>query len=153
MVIRFLTSQTPYCKHVQHSLFTPLLLSMPSNISYTFVAYKIVGHPDVAGASPVGAAPTTSVFSTWHMASMDWAKTTARWDEKHFSFGIYGAHIRGLMVCCGTTWLKIGDKPLLEPIPVISENCNLAVVTPTSLFLLGVLWAVQMTEPSASLDE
>ena len=27
---------------------------------------KIVDHSDVVGASPVGAAPTTSSFSTWH---------------------------------------------------------------------------------------
>ena len=38
---------------------------------------KIVDHSDVVGASPIGAAPTTSSFSTYHLASMDWAKTTA----------------------------------------------------------------------------
>ena len=35
-----------------------------SNISHTLVGNKIVDHSDVAGASPVGAAPTTSSFST-----------------------------------------------------------------------------------------
>ena len=35
-----------------------------SNISHTFVGYIIVDHSDVVGASPVGAAPTTSSFST-----------------------------------------------------------------------------------------
>ena len=35
-----------------------------SNISHTLVGYKIVDHSDVVGASPVGAAPTTSSFST-----------------------------------------------------------------------------------------
>ena len=35
-----------------------------SNISGTLVGNKIVDHSDVVGASPVGAAPTTSVFST-----------------------------------------------------------------------------------------
>ena len=52
-----------------------------SDIIWTLVGNKIVDHSDVAGASPAGAAPTTSSFSTWHPASMDWAKTTARWDE------------------------------------------------------------------------
>ena len=33
-------------------------------IEDTFVGNKIVDHSDVAGASPVGAAPTTSSFST-----------------------------------------------------------------------------------------
>ena len=35
-----------------------------SNISHTLVGNKIIEHPDVVGASPVGAAPTTSAFST-----------------------------------------------------------------------------------------
>ena len=35
-----------------------------SNISRTLVDNKIVDHSDVVRASPVGAAPTTSSFST-----------------------------------------------------------------------------------------
>ena len=35
-----------------------------SNIGPTLVGNKIVDHSDVVGASPVGAAPTTSSFST-----------------------------------------------------------------------------------------
>ena len=35
-----------------------------SNISRTFVGNIIVDHSDVVGASPVGAAPTASSFST-----------------------------------------------------------------------------------------
>ena len=35
-----------------------------SNIIRTLVGNKIVDHSDVVGASPVGAAPTTSSFST-----------------------------------------------------------------------------------------
>ena len=35
-----------------------------SNISHTLVGNKIVDDSDVVGASPVGAAPTTSSFST-----------------------------------------------------------------------------------------
>ena len=35
-----------------------------SNIRRTLVGNKIVDHLDVVGASPVGAAPTTSSFST-----------------------------------------------------------------------------------------
>ena len=50
---------------------------------------KIIDHSDAVGASPVGAAPTTSSFSTKHLASMDWAKTNVRQDEKHLSFGIW----------------------------------------------------------------
>ena len=60
-----------------------------SNISHTLIGNKIVEHSDIVGASPVGAAPTTSSFSTWHLASMDCTKTTARWEEKHLRFGIW----------------------------------------------------------------
>ena len=35
-----------------------------SNISRTLLCYKIVDHSDVVGASPVGAAPTTSSYLT-----------------------------------------------------------------------------------------
>ena len=35
----------------------------------------------MVGASPVGTAPTTSSFSTQHLASMDCPKATARRDE------------------------------------------------------------------------
>ena len=60
-----------------------------SNIRRTLVGNKIVDHSDVVGASPVGAAPTTSSFSTEHLASLDWEKTTARRDEKHLSLAIW----------------------------------------------------------------
>ena len=60
-----------------------------SYISRTLFGKNIVDNSDVVGASPVGAAPTTFSFSTQHLASMDWAKTTAREDKKHLSFGIW----------------------------------------------------------------
>ena len=42
-----------------------------SNIRRTLVGNKIVDHSDVVGASPIGAAPTTYSFSTWHLAWLD----------------------------------------------------------------------------------
>ena len=42
----------------------PVKYRQVSNISCTFVGNKIVDNSDVVGASPVGAAPTTSSFST-----------------------------------------------------------------------------------------
>ena len=59
------------------------------NIRHTLAGCKIADHSDVVGASPVGAAPTTSSFSTEHLASLDWEKTTARRGEKHLSIGIW----------------------------------------------------------------
>ena len=61
-----------------------------SNTNCTLVGNEMFDHSDVVGASPVGAAPTTSSFSTYHLVSMDWTKTTTRRDEKHFDgFGIW----------------------------------------------------------------
>ena len=40
------------------------LYRQTSNISGTLVGNKIIDHSDVDGASPVGAAPTISPFST-----------------------------------------------------------------------------------------
>ena len=60
-----------------------------SNIRRTFVGNWIVDHSDVVGASPVGAASTTSSFSTQHMASIYSAKTFAIRDKEHLSWGIW----------------------------------------------------------------
>ena len=62
-----------------------------SDIRRTSIGNLIVDHSDVDGASPVGAAPTTSSFSTWYLASKYCAKTTGRRDDKHISFGIWCA--------------------------------------------------------------
>ena len=60
-----------------------------SNIRRTLARNKIVDHSDVVGALPVGAAPTTSSFSTWHLASRDSAKTVARQYENILSVEIW----------------------------------------------------------------
>ena len=54
------------------------------DIRRTLGGNKIVDHSDVVGASPVGAAPTTSSFSTWHLASRDSAKEATRQYENLF---------------------------------------------------------------------
>ena len=69
-----------------------------SYINRTLVGDEIVDHSDVVGASPVGAAPTTSssrLNSVKHLATIDWAEKTARWDKKHLSVVIYA---RGMTV-------------------------------------------------------
>ena len=58
------------------------------NVSPTSVGNEFVDDSDVVGSSPLGPAPTTPLFPTQHLASLDWAKTTARRDETHLSFGI-----------------------------------------------------------------
>ena len=89
-----------------------------SNISHTLVDKKIVGHSDVFGASPVGAAPATFSFSTRHLASMDWAETTARRDEKHLSVGIWGVlylrfdYMECILLTNEIIWECEGDKIL-----------------------------------------
>ena len=54
---------------------------------------------DVVGASPVGAAPTTSPFSTYHLASMVWANTIAKRDVKHLFFLLGATYSIGLTAC------------------------------------------------------
>ena len=44
--------------------FINLICRQVSNIRRTLVGNKIVDNSDIVGASPVGAAPTTSSFST-----------------------------------------------------------------------------------------
>ena len=69
-----------------------------SNIRRTSVDNKIVDHSDVVGASPVGAAPTISSFSTWHLASRDSAKKAAKQYENLLSVGFGATYIRDLTV-------------------------------------------------------
>ena len=58
-------------------------------MSLTLVGNKIVDHSDVAGASPVSAAPITSSFPTgFNVLGKD--KTAGR-DQKHLSCGIWCA--------------------------------------------------------------
>ena len=55
---------------ISHQTFWPSHRKCPMcpmilmNIADTLVGYKVVDHSDVIGASPVGAAPATSSFST-----------------------------------------------------------------------------------------
>ena len=55
-------------KNISHQLYPQYMgdatYRKTSNISRTFVGNNIVDNSDVVGASPVGAAPTTSSFST-----------------------------------------------------------------------------------------
>ena len=76
-------------------------------------------------ASPVGAAPTTSSFSTWRPASLDWEKTTAWQDEKHLNLAIwcdlyqrfYGTYLfRHIMSIFGLLPLCEGT-PLVTVVP------------------------------------
>ena len=57
-----------------------------TNIRRSLLGNKLGDHSDVVGASAVGAAPITYSFSTKHMASMDWTKTTARRDEEIWQY-------------------------------------------------------------------
>ena len=56
--------QEPLIQQFLCEMFTQLDYRKVSNIRRSLVGNKIVDHSDVVGASPVGAAPTTSSFST-----------------------------------------------------------------------------------------
>ena len=51
-------------RHDVNAIWYELIYRQVSNIRRTLQGNKIVDHSDVVGASPVGAAPTTSSFST-----------------------------------------------------------------------------------------
>ena len=91
------------------------------NISRTLVSNTIVALSDAVGASPVGAAPTTSSFSTpQHLASIDCAETITRRDEKHLNFEVW----------CGLYWR-------FECNPCYSE----AHITSSSTKCFGIIYA------------
>ena len=66
-----------------------MIYRQTSNICRTLVGNKLVDHSGVVGASSVGAAPITSPFSTQHLGSVDWTKTTATRDEQLIRCGIW----------------------------------------------------------------
>ena len=78
-------------------MYQLMFITVKSNIRHT-LGNEIVDHSDVVGASPVGAGPTTSSFSTSYLGSMDWAKTIARRDETHLVLGFGVAYIRDFTV-------------------------------------------------------
>ena len=63
--------------HIVKAFVVVMIYRQVSNIRRTSIGNEIVDHSDVVGATPVGGAPTTSSWSTYHLASIDWAKTTA----------------------------------------------------------------------------
>ena len=84
-----------------------------SNTSHTLVGNKIIDHSDVIGASPVGADPTTSSFSTQHLR-FQWIgqRQTARRDKKHSVWQFCVSYIRDLTVYLGRevhdVWAVVG---------------------------------------------
>ena len=55
---------TPLNTQIKTATATYLMYRQASNIKRTLVGNKIINHSDVVGASPVGAAPAISSFST-----------------------------------------------------------------------------------------
>ena len=79
-----------------------------SNIRRTLVGNKIVDHSDVVGASPVGAAPTTSSFSklnTW----LQWIGQRQQQGETRniYVLGLGASYIRELTVSSALTSCEI----------------------------------------------
>ena len=91
---------------LKHLDLAGIVLGMGSNVSHwlspypelflprTDLAHEYRQTSNIRHTSPVGAAQTTSSFSTEHMTSIDWAKTIARRDEKHLGLG--APYITGL---------------------------------------------------------
>ena len=81
-----------WCRKIYYQWGNSILVnsySQITNIRRTLLGTKIDYHSDVVVASPVGAAPTTSSFSTEHFVSIDCAKTTTRRDERYLNSVIW----------------------------------------------------------------
>ena len=116
---------------------------------------KIVDHSDVVGASPVGAAPTTSSFSTWHLASRDSAKTDTKQYENRLRaviwcvlyYRIDGIYILLLLLPVGGLFLSISETRLhprpqsVDNLPANTTHNNYVFIT---LCLLGN-WSILQT--------
>ena len=95
-----------------------------SKINHTLVGNTIVDHSDVVGAPPVGAAPTASSFSTWHLASMDWTKTTASRNERHLRFGIWCILYYRLLLLKMSSAIGTGSSTTVNQLPVKIIKCG-----------------------------
>ena len=75
------------------------------DIELTLVGNGIVDHSYVVKGSPVGAAPTSSSFSTEHLASIDCAKTTARRDIWSQNNNVVIGHVESTFKMYLEKWL------------------------------------------------
>ena len=69
-----------------------------SNLRHSLVGNKTIDHSDVVGASPVGAAPTTSSFSTYHLASINCTDNWLDLIKNTWIWGFGASYIRDLTV-------------------------------------------------------
>ena len=125
-----------------NSMYTELAELTTSNIRRTLAGNKIVDHSDVVGASPVGAAPTTSSLSTYNTWLQYNGQMQLQDETKTFMFGDWVRLILGelmvmseklstkLIVCmnpqAGTTWTIF--------ITLTSEWARWRLISPASRF-------------------
>ena len=116
-----------------------------SNIRRTLVGHLIDDHSDVVVASPVGAAPTTSSFSTQYLASTDWVKTITRWDEKRLSFEFWCVLYSRLYGISSVTW---GWADLLGATEPIHASHVRTITRPVLCFCRDRLLSIAEHGPS-----
>ena len=110
-----------------------------SNISRSSVGNKIVDHWDVVGASPVGAAPTTSSFSTYHLASIYCTKTTAS-KRRRETFKFWDL-VRLILTHWGrVTHICVGELTIIDSDNGLSPGRRQAIIwTNAGILLIGPL--------------
>ena len=104
------------------------------NIWCTLVGNKIVDHSDVVGASPVGAAPTTSSFSTCFNGL---GNDNCKKRREIFKFGIWCVLILEIWWQFELTFIK---KIKLSPNKNIHNQCLLMCWQLISIILVWLLW-------------
>ena len=98
------------------------------SISHSLVGNKLVDHWDVFGALPVSAAPTTYSFSTSHLASVDWAKTTVRLDEKILVSGFDVAYTTYQAFSLSVILSLVGTQQTI--IFLVRDSCFMQLLAP-----------------------
>ena len=82
------------------------------NIRRTLVGNNILDHSDVVGASPVGAAPTISSFSIWHLAFIGLGKDSCKTRRETFKFG---ESVPLILEIFGIAFKKSNTWPNMQP--------------------------------------
>ena len=103
------------------------------NIRGSLVGNKIVDHSDVVGASPIGAAPTTSSVSIWNMSSVDWTNWRQLQDEarNNLLLGVGATYFTGFTVVLTRPMTanclvsSVGSLSMTRPLNIVSQTDKL----------------------------
>ena len=124
-----------------------------SNLWYKLhlIRQYIFDHSEAVGALPVGTAPTTSSFSTQHLASMYWVKTTARRDENIWVLGFGVPYARAFTIGFMPLSKQVHDNNFCKQMHISLKQRIFIMPTLPSLAALQVV--IMTTDSATSHDK